>query len=255
MLGMGTRKPGLPNSSAAPISATRSSLVSAIVCPNSATPVVYPVILPCRSTTLCRSLRDRVAHFTVPVVAMHLHTHCIARPSIRIGCWSNGAARHLEPQWFPLHHRERFTNVEPELRVQAHRTLIRRLQQPHPWCALLGASFEHRIHQLQTDSTVLHLGIDGDGADAANHRAFVEEVAADDPTVVLRDDSEEPRMSDQSGYHPDRDIDRREVGREAMVVGDGGEGVVTDTLHSAPSWRCLSNLYVHDAHPLLRRRS
>ena len=32
-------------------------------------------------------------------------------------------------------------------------------------------------------------------ADTANHRTFVEEVAAEDPPVVLRDDSEEPRMA------------------------------------------------------------
>jgi hypothetical protein len=57
-------------------------------------------------------------------------------------------------------------------------------------------------------------------------------------------------MRDQSRHRPDRDLDRREVGREPMVVGDGGERIVTDApaLHGVV-WCCLSNLHVHDAPP------
>ena len=69
----GDQEAGPPNSSAAPISATRSSLVPAIACPKNATPVVYPVILPFRRLPWPRPA-NCIAHFTAAVVAVHPNT-------------------------------------------------------------------------------------------------------------------------------------------------------------------------------------
>src|SRR5271157_4071307 len=85
-----------------------------------------------------------------------------------------------------LHHGKRLARPEPELGIEAQRTVVvGRLDQPDarkiPRCEVV----DHRLHEVAANALVLHHRIHRNRTDAGNWRALVGEVAADDPTLIL----------------------------------------------------------------------
>ena len=93
---------------------------------------------------------------------------------------------------------------------------------------LLVGAIHDSLHELAAHAEILHGRVDGDGADAANHGAFVEGIAADDAAFDLGYDAVEVRSREQAGGHADGVPGRGEVAGEAMGGVEGGEGVVAD---------------------------
>src|SRR5271165_2850039 len=59
----------------------------------------------------------------------------------------------------------------------------RRLNEPDTGSVVFMSAVHHSLHQLAADPEILHAGVDGDGADAANHGALIEAIAANDAAV------------------------------------------------------------------------
>jgi len=124
---------------------------------------------------------------------------------------------------------KRFAGRKAKLRIQAHRpSVVSDLNQSHPQCLSLDASVQHRLHQRAADTCVVHIGSDGDRTNAEDCRAFVEEVAADDPIVRFHDNAEEIRVRLQRRDQLSRGPYRREVRRKVMPSSDRVEGLVAD---------------------------
>jgi hypothetical protein len=103
-------------------------------------------------------------------------------------------AREFEAQWRPVHFRYRLAGLEAELCVETQGTIVKGgLQQPDPGMSLARA-VKHGAHQPAPDRLVLRRRIDRDRPDAGDRPAFVEEVAADDISVLLRDHGVEARV-------------------------------------------------------------
>jgi len=106
--------------------------------------------------------------------------------------------------------------------------VIARLHEADPRCAVARHPIEHVGHQRRTDAPVLCGRIDGDRPQPDDRRTFVDEIAADDPAVLLGDDAIETGIAAQLPQQTDRDVGIGEVGRKIMLRGDRLERVVTD---------------------------
>ena len=107
--------------------------------------------------------------------------------------------------------------------------MVRSLEQSHAGVPLLASAIENGIHQATADSTVLHIGIDSNRPDPSDRTALVEEVAAYDPAVNLRNNAEESRMREQHVHGANRDFHRREVRGEIVSGGDASKRLVADS--------------------------
>src|SRR5206468_4252205 len=85
-----------------------------------------------------------------------------------------------------------------------------------------------RFHKRPADALILHLGIDGNRPHPRNGRAFVETVAAQDPTVPFGNHAIETRMSEHHGKDTRRHLNRWKVGRKSVVSRNLREGLITD---------------------------
>ena len=129
----------------------------------------------------------------------------------------------------PLEARELFAHVITELGVQRERAVVvARLHQADPRRALLDRPPLDVVHERATDLAVLDVRVDRDGPDPDDRRPFVEEVAADDPSVELGHDGVDPGVSEHHARESDRHLRLGEVGREVVRGGDRVERLVAD---------------------------
>jgi hypothetical protein len=71
-----------------------------------------------------------------------------------------------------------------------------RLNQAHSGKIFRRRALMHSIHQTSADRTILHLRINSDWPDACDRVSFVEEIAADNASIDLRDNALKLRMCD-----------------------------------------------------------
>ena len=91
----------------------------------------------------------------------------------------------------------------------------------------LGAflhAWKHVLHQLAGHAIILRRRIDRDGAETADLRSLVEEIAAHNLAVDFRDNAVELRMLDQHVEQFGGKFGRRKIGRKLMVVGQCFKG-------------------------------
>ena len=128
-----------------------------------------------------------------------------------------------------MHGRERAAHLHAQLGVQAQRpVVVRDLEQPDARGVARVGALEDRVHQHPPDVVVLGGGVHADGPDGRDGPALVEEVGPEDPAVLLRHHAEDLGVVDQPADGLRGGLDRREVVREAMLVGQRGEGLVAD---------------------------
>src|SRR5271169_3584662 len=84
------------------------------------------------------------------------------------------------------------------------------------------------LHQLPPDRFVLDAGIDGNRPDTGDAVTFVEEVAADYLAAKFGHDGVETGMTQHPSQEFDRRLNRWEVRREMMRLGDRLERLVAD---------------------------
>ena len=94
-------------------------------------------------------------------------------------------------------------------------------------CALLRP-VERGEHQSPAHPRVLHRRIDGDGAEAGDGGALVEDVAPDDAPVELGDDAVKARVRERARQDLDGVLGGHEVRGKAVTLGDAAEGRVAD---------------------------
>jgi hypothetical protein len=71
--------------------------------------------------------------------------------------------RALSAAGFALHAGERRADIKPEPGIERERAVMKRgLHQPDPGCASFGGAVHHGLHELTADSTILHVGADGE---------------------------------------------------------------------------------------------
>jgi hypothetical protein len=68
------------------------------------------------------------------------------------------------------------------------------MDESYPKTVLGGGTIEHVLHEASANGTVLHGGIDCNGAKARNGGPFVEEVTTDDAPIQFRDNGIKPGM-------------------------------------------------------------
>src|SRR3954452_3042867 len=94
--------------------------------------------------------------------------------------------------------------------------------------ALLACTLEHGFHQLATNGSVLYGWIDRDRSHACDRVPLPKEVAADHTPIPFRDDGVDVGWGKQMVDEIGGDVGRREVGREAVTLGDRLERLVAD---------------------------
>ncbi|OBJ12680.1 hypothetical protein A5624_10545 [Mycobacterium sp. 1482292.6] len=113
-----------------------------------------------------RRLSNGVFEFPRAVMAVYPHTQRITLLEIAIHCRSDAITRIRQLYWVSLHRDQWFTDIETELGVQTHRSVvIGDLHQPHPGRVLCSASLEHFPHQRGANAAVLHDGSHGQRTD------------------------------------------------------------------------------------------
>ena len=106
--------------------------------------------------------------------------------------------------------------------------MIADLDEPNPDGSALGGPLEHGAHERPSDPSILCGRINADRTDGGDRPPFVEERAADDPALALRDDPVEARVGHQAAHAAGGHPDAREIGREAVLGGERGECFVED---------------------------
>src|SRR3954471_4284539 len=94
--------------------------------------------------------------------------------------------------------------------------------------ALLACTLEHGLHQPATNGSVLYGWIDRDRSHPCNRVPLPKEVAADHTPIPLRDDGVDVGLGQQMADEVGGDVGRREVGWEAVLLGDRLERLVAD---------------------------
>src|SRR5919202_3997145 len=179
---------------------------------------------------LCRPLPDRVQQFARTVVAVHESAHLVAGFDVLLAGRSDSIAGHPLRDWRALQREHRLADLEAELRVQAERAIVvRSLEQAHARDALLLRTLEHVEHQAPANPQVLDLRVDRDRADTRDHRALVEEVAPDDPTIQLGNHRVEAGVAQEWSEESTGDLGRGEVRWEAVLLGQRTKSLVTNT--------------------------
>ena len=198
---------------------------------------------------VCPAVRDRLAQLAGSIVAVHPDAQGVAGGFVVTRGRADGISRHRELERFAVHRGKRAANIEAELGVQAERpVVIGNLDQPDARGASFDGPFEHRCHERAAHAVVLRGGIDADRPQPRDGGPLVEEVAAQDVAVALRDHAVDPRMVDQVPDRLGRRRDRREVRRESVARRNGGERLVADAPALLPVVRhCLAN---REAHPV-----
>ena len=82
--------------------------------------------------------------------------------------------------------------------------------------ALMGA-FDDGLHQPAAYAVVLRVGVDGDGADAVDDRAFVKAVAAEDAAFAFGDDAVDAGRGEHCAEDADRGLRDGESRRESCA--------------------------------------
>jgi hypothetical protein len=121
-----------------------------------------------------------------------------------------------------------------------------RLQQPHAGRFSFAGTLEHRNHQAPADGLVLDRRIHRDWADAGDRAPLIEEIAADDLAVLLRNHRIKAGMRQQHGENMRRDFRGGEIRRKIVLVVDGLEGLEADRSAYGGIRRCTGAQ--HDAH-------
>jgi hypothetical protein len=80
---------------------------------------------------------------------------------------------------------------------------------------------------LPANVGILDRWIDGNGPNARNGISLVKTVAADNPSILLRDHAVETRMRERAPQDISSHAGCRKVGREIVIRADLVEGVIT----------------------------
>ena len=125
------------------------------------------------------------------------------------------------------------------------------LDQTDSGSAPLARSVHRGLHELTSDTEVLYAWVDCDRANASNHGAFVEAVAANDPAIVFGNDAVEAGARKPHGKHTDGSFRVGKIAGKAVGRTDRGEGFETDLSGDEAVLRCGGPNY--DVRPLLLR--
>jgi hypothetical protein len=86
-----------------------------------------------------------------------------------------------------LHAGKRLAHIKAERCVQREGSIVKGgLDQPHPGGSLLLCAIQRSLHELAAGSSVLQLGIDGDGANTMDYSMLSQDITAYDPAIALR---------------------------------------------------------------------
>jgi hypothetical protein len=117
--------------------------------------------------------------------------------------------------------RQRLTHIEPELGVKRQRpVVVCSLDKPDAGEPLVPGPLQDVFHQASTDLAVLHSRINGDRTDADDRRSFPEKIAADHAAVCFGYDRVDVVARQQGRDQVLRNLQRRKVTGEVVLVGD-----------------------------------
>src|SRR5215475_5641125 len=95
-----------------------------------------------------------------------------------------------------LQTRKMVAEVVAKLGIQSERPRVKAsLNQPDTGEILFSRALMHRVHQTPANGAILHSRINRDWTNASNRVAFVQKIAADNPTVDFRNDRVKLRIS------------------------------------------------------------
>ena len=120
------------------------------------------------------------------------------------------------------------------------------LQQPHSGCAPFVRTVEHSLHQPAPDRSVLRGRINRDRPDAGDRAALIDEVAADQRSVLLGDHRVKSGIGQQHRENVGRYLRRRKIPGEIVLVVDCLERLEADWTASGGIRRRAGSQ--HDAH-------
>src|SRR5262249_53525901 len=176
------------------------------------------------------TLLDGVEEIAPSMVSVDPQAELIAGGEIFRACWPDVIAREAEGERRALHRGERLARVKAELRIERERAVVPGdLHQADARKAPFGGAVHHGLHELPPKRAIHHGRINRDRANAGDHRALVQEVAADDLAIQLSDHGVEPWMREQHGGHAGGDLHGGKVRREVMLISNGLEGLVEDS--------------------------
>ena len=142
---------------------------------------------------------------------------------------ADGAAGDGSFERAALHARKRLADVIAERGIERERAIVEGgLHQPDSRGAAFVRAIHYSLHELAADSEILHRGIDGDGADAANGGPLVEAIAADEAASALCHHAIEVGVGEHHAEHVGGYFDAGKIAGETVGGVDGGEGAVAD---------------------------
>src|SRR5262245_39564543 len=118
--------------------------------------------------------------------------------------------------------------------------MIGRQHESYPLVVPGGGAIKYVLHEVPANRAVLYSGSNRNRAEAGDHRAFVEEVAAHNAPIQLCHDRIHPWMRQPYHHTFYGDFRRRVVSGKVVLLGNGLEGLIADgATHSRvlrPAW-------------------
>src|SRR5262245_48084077 len=98
-----------------------------------------------------------------------------------------------------LHARQMFADIVAKLRIQRERSRVKTsLNEPYAGEIFFRGPLVHGIHQTPANGAILYGRIDRNWANTCNAVAFIEKIAADNPSIDFRNYGIKVRISHHS---------------------------------------------------------